>query len=77
MAQYKFDWTAKISGIIEIEAENGIEASELFNFCPNAELIERSEILSDKQSRQIRFVTANQVEVYTAEEWDDFWKEHS
>ena len=77
MALYKFDWTAQISGIIEIEAENGLEASELFNFCPNAELIERSEILPDKQSRQIRFVTANHVEVYTKEEWDDFWKEHS
>ena len=25
MAQYKFDWTAKISGAIEIDAENGIE----------------------------------------------------
>ena len=76
MALYKFDWTATISGTIEIDAQNGLEADEIFNFYADRELVQRSEILPDKYSRIVRFVTAGQVEVYTAEEWDNFWKDH-
>ena len=45
MAPYKFDWTATISGTIGIDAENGIEASELFNkFKPTPQILENIEV---------------------------------
>ena len=66
MAPYKFNWTATISGTIEIEAENGIEASELFNTLNDQELVEQSEIM--RAESEVRFVTAKIVEVHTGEE---------
>ena len=48
MAPYKFDWTAKISGTIEIDASDVIEASELFNTLNDHELLEQSEIMRAK-----------------------------
>ena len=77
MAPYKFDWTATISGTIEIDAENGIEASELFNTLNDPELVEQSEIMRARNWREIRFVTAELVEVHTGEEWEEIWKEYS
>jgi pyruvate/oxaloacetate carboxyltransferase len=77
MAPYKFDWTATISGTIEIDAENGIEASELFNTLNDQELVEQSEIMRDRNWREIRFVSAELVEVHTGEEWEEIWKEYS
>ena len=55
MAPYKFDWTATISGTIEIDAENGIEASELFKTLNNQELVEQSEIMLARSWREVRF----------------------
>ena len=77
MALYKFDWTATISGTIEIDAENGIEASELFSALNDQELVEQSEIMRAKNWREIRFVTAGLVEVHTGVEWEKLWKEYS
>ena len=77
MAPYKFDWTAKISRTIEIDAENGIEASELFNTLNDRELVDQSEIMRARNWREIRFVTAELVEVHTGEEWEDIWKGYS
>ena len=77
MALYKFDWTATISGTIEIDAENGIEASELFSALNDQELVEQSEIMRAKNWREIRFVTPGLVEVHTGEEWEELWKEYS
>jgi len=65
MAPYKFDWTATISGTIEIDAENGIEASELFKTLNDQELVEQSEIMLARNWREVRFVTARIVEVHT------------
>ena len=76
MALYKFDWTAKISGAIEIDAENGIEATDLFNTLSNVELVEQSEIMREKNWREVRFVTAELVEVYTGHEWEEFSKKY-
>ena len=77
MAPYKFDWTATISGTIEIDAENGIEASELFKTLNDQELVEQSEIMLARSWREVRFVTARIVEVHTGEEWEELWKEYS
>jgi hypothetical protein len=77
MAPYKFDWTAEISGTIEITASDGIEASELFNTLTDHELLEQSEIMRAKSWREIRFVTAELVEVHTGDEWEEFWKAYS
>ena len=77
MAPYKFEWTATISGTIEIDAENGIEASELFNTLNDQELVGQSEIMRARNWRETRFVTAELVEVHTGEEWEEVWKEYS
>ena len=77
MAPYKFDWTATISGTIEIDAENGIEASELFKTLNDQELVEQSEIMLARNWREVRFVTARIVEVHTGEEWEELWNEYS
>ena len=77
MAPYKFEWTATISGTIEIDAENGIEARELFNTLNDQELVGQSEIMRARNWREIRFVTAELVEVHTGEEWEEVWKEYS
>ena len=71
MAPYKFDWTATISGTIEIDAENGIEASELFNTLNDQELVEQSEIMRARNWREVRLVTARSAEVHTGEEWEE------
>ena len=77
MAPYKFDWTATISRTIEIGAENGIEASELFNTLNDQELVDRSEIMGARNWREIRFVTAELVEVHTGKEWEELRKEYN
>ena len=77
MTTYKFDWTAEISGTIEVDASDGIEASELFNALDNHELLEQSEIMREENCREIRFVTAELVEVHTGDEWKNFWRAHS
>ena len=77
MASCKYDWTATISGTIEIDAENGVEASELLYTMNDQELVEQSEIMRDRNWREIRFVTAKLVEVHTGEEWKELWKEYS
>ena len=74
MPQYKFDWTIKISGTIEIEAETGDEASDLFFSLSNHDLIRRSEIMPDKNKHELRFVTTEFVDVHTGDEWEDCWK---
>ena len=77
METYKIDWKDVVYGTIEIDASDGIEASELFNTLTDHELLEQSEIMRGENCREIRFVTAELVEVHTGDEWEEFWKAYS
>ena len=56
MNSYKFDWQNTLTGIIEIEAENGTLAEEKQMNMTLKELLEKSKYVSDNKGRSIRFV---------------------
>ena len=43
--KFQFDWTEKISGSVEIEAESGRHAEEIFNSMTRSNLLEKSDEL--------------------------------
>ncbi len=71
MNHYKIDWQDIIYGSIEIDAENGLDAENKLMNMSLKELLEKSSTGSDKNDREIRFVsTGNFFQSLSIEEWD-------
>ena len=74
MNSYKFDWQNTLTGIIELEAENGTLAEEKLMNMTLKELLEKSKYVSDDKSRSIRFVDLDDGFSDSLDEQD--WHEH-
>jgi len=69
--KYVFDWKDTIHGQIEIEAASGVEAERLFREMNTEKRLKASFIDSDKDTLEVKFVSAGLGDVHTAEEWND------
>ena len=69
--KYVFDWKDTIHGQIEIEAASGVEAERLFREMNIEKRLKASFIDSDKDTLEVKFVSAGLGDVHTAEEWND------
>ena len=71
--KFHFDWTEKVSGSVEIEAESGRHAEEIFNCMTRSDLLEKSdELLS--QGVDIDFIDCRMSGMVTHEEWKSDWR---
>ena len=71
--KFQFDWTEKISGSVEIEAESGRHAEEIFNSITRSTLLEKSEELRS-QSVDIGFIDCPISGMVTHKEWKCDWR---
>ena len=70
---YKFDFRENIFGRIEIEAENDLQAEEMFFEMSSKKLLKNSSSKYEQSSREIRFVDlGGYFDSMTADEWDDY-----
>ena len=74
MNSYKFDWKNTLTGIIELEAENGTLAEEKLMNMTLKELLDKSKYVSDDKGRSIRFVDLDDNFSDSLDEQD--WYEH-
>ena len=71
--KFQFDWTEKISGSVEIDAESGRHAEEIFNFMNRSDLLERSDELRS-QGVGIDFIVSRMSGMVTHQEWKSDWR---
>ena len=73
MNSYKFDWKNTLTGIIELEAENGTLAEEKLMNMTLKELLEKSKYVSDDKGREIRFVDIDNsfIDSLEEKEWNE------
>ena len=71
--KFQFDWTEKISGSIEIEAESGRYAEENFNSMNRSDLLEKSDELRT-QGVGIDFIDSRMSGMVTYQEWKCDWR---
>ena len=71
--KFKFDWTEKITGSVEIEAESGRHAEEIFNSMTRSDLLEKSDELRS-QGVVIDFIDSRMSGMVTHEEWKKDWR---
>ena len=71
--KYQFDWTEKISGSVEIEAESGRHAEEIFNSMTRSDLLEKSDELRS-QGVGIDFIDSRISGMVTHQEWKSDWR---
>ena len=70
---YKIDYKETVFGRIEIEAENDLQAEEMFFEMSSENLLKKSNTKYKQSSREIRFVDiGGYFDSMTAEEWDDY-----
>ena len=74
---YKFDWQDVVHGHIEVEAESGVEAEQIFRKMKLQERLNSSKIGVDKDTLKIKFVDAGLGDIHTQEEWNEGWKHHT
>ena len=74
MSTYKFDWKDIVHGQIEIEANSGIEAEQLFRDMALTQRLQTSIVGSDKHTLDIKFVDMGIDDIVTNKEWQDDWK---
>ena len=60
MTKYRFDWKDVIHGSIEIEANCGKDAEDIFMNMSFRDLLKHSQHNADKKEREIRFADAGQ-----------------
>ena len=70
--KFQFDWTEKISGSVEIEAESGRHAEEIFNSMTRSDLLEKSDELRS-QGVDIDFIDCPMSGMVTHQEWRSDW----
>ncbi len=71
--KFQFDWTEKISGSVEIEAESGRHAEEIFNSMTRSDLLEKSDELRS-QGVNIDFIDSRMSGMVTHKEWEEDWR---
>lgn len=72
---YKFNWTQTIHGEIEIKANSGIEAEQIFREMKiERQIASSTNIQSDKQKLVIDFVDIGFVDLVSGTEWQTTWK---
>ena len=71
--KFLFDWTEKISGSVEIEAESGRHAEEIFNSMTRSDLLEKSDELCS-QGVDIDFIDSRMGGMVTYQEWKSDWR---
>ena len=71
--KFQFDWTEKISGSVEIKAESGRHAEEIFNSMTRSDLLEKSDELRS-QGVVIDFIDSRMSGMVTHEEWKKDWR---
>lgn len=77
MSTYKFDWQDVIHGHIEVEAESGMEAEQIFRKMKLQERLNSSKIGVDKDTLKIKFVDVGFDDLLTPEEWEDGLKKYT
>ena len=70
--KFQFDWTEKISGSVEVEAESGRHAEEIFNSMTRSDLLEKSDELRS-QGVDIDFIDSRMSGMVTHLEWKSDW----
>ena len=71
--KFQFDWTEKVSGSVEIEAESGRHAEEIFNSMTRSDLLEKSDELRS-QGVNIDFIDSRMSGMVTHKEWEEDWR---
>ena len=71
--KFQFDWTEKVSGSVEIEAESGRHAEEIFNSMTRSDLLEKSDELRS-QGVEIDFIDSRLSGMVTHKEWEEDWR---
>ena len=73
MNKYQFDWKNRVTGIIELEAEDGTSAEEKLMTMTLKELLDKSKYVSDDKGREIRFVDTNDsfIDSMEEKEWNE------
>ena len=72
---YKFNWTQTIHGEIEIKANSGTEAEQIFREMKiERQIASSTNIQSDKQKLVIDFVDIGFVDLVSGTEWQTTWK---
>ena len=74
MNTYKFDWKDIVQGQIEIEANSGVEAEQLFRDMALTQRLQTSIVGSDKHTLDIKFVDMGIDDIVTHREWQGDWK---
>ena len=77
MSTYKFDWQDVIHGHIEVEAESGVEAEQIFLKTKPQDRLNSSQIDADKDSLKIKFVNLGFADLLTHKEWEDDLKQYT
>ena len=70
--KFQFDWNEKITGSVEIEAESGRHAEEIFNSMTRSDLLEKSDELRS-QGVGIDFIDSRMSGMVTHQEWKRDW----
>ena len=72
---YKFNWTQTIHGEIEIKANSGIEAEQIFREMQiDRQIASSKNIQSDEQKLLIDFVDIGFFDLLSGTEWKTTWK---
>ena len=75
MSTYKFDWQDVVHGHIEVEAESGVEAEQIFREMKLQERLDSSKIDVEKSTLKLKFVDVGFDDILTPEEWEDGLKQ--
>ena len=71
MSTYKFDWQDVIHGHIEVEAENEVEAGQIFQKMKLQDCLNSSQVDADKDTLKIKFVDLRFDDFLNHKEWKD------
>ena len=77
MSTYKFDWQDVVHGHIEVEADSGVEAEQIFRKMKLQERLNSSQIDADKDTLKIKFVDLGFDDLLTHKEWEDDLKQYT
>ena len=70
---FTFEWKEEISGKIEIKAESGLHAEEIFNSMTRSDLLEKSDELRS-QGVFVDFIDSRLSGMVTHKEWEQDWR---
>jgi hypothetical protein len=77
MSTYKFDWQDVVHGHIEVDADSGVEAEQIFRKMKLQDRLNSSQIDADQDSLKIKFVDVGFDDLLTHKEWEDGLKQYT